>query len=222
MFEKKARSYFGIIGIGRFGQAIAEALVGYGARVIVMDRNEDNLTNVQNIVEEVVIGDATDEQTLIDSGFQYTDLVIVSFAEDLATSILATMLLKEIGVKKLIAKARNLLHLRILKKIGADEVVLPEADSGRRLASKLISPGFQELLEITPGYAIADILIPTSFEGKNLIEIDLRNKFKVNALAIKRDNGEVLISPEPHTQFQKNDVITILGKDSDLKTLSDQ
>lgn len=221
MARKNTSKYFGIVGIGRFGQAIAESLVEHGARVIAMDKSEDALTNIQNIVEQVIIGDATDEQTLIDAGFQYTDMVVVSFAEELATSILTTMLLKEIGVKRLIAKARNLLHLRILKRIGADEVVLPEADSGRRLAAKLISPGFQELLEITPGYTIADINVPESFIGKSLVEIGLRNKFMVNALAIKNSAGKTIIAPNPEIQLEKGDIITLLGKDKDLKTILD-
>ncbi|MBN2363409.1 TrkA family potassium uptake protein [candidate division WOR-3 bacterium] len=212
--------YFGVIGIGRFGFSIAESLVRNGARVIALDKSEESLTPLQNLAEAVVIGDATDQKTLMESGFQYTDIVIVSFAQELATSILTTMLLKEIGVKKIIAKARNFTHEKILKKIGADEVVLPEIDSGRRLANKLSSPGFQEIIEFTPGYSIVDVRTPKSFIGKTIKELGLRNNYNVNVLAVKKPDKSTNISPDPETVFDKNDTVTLLGKDEDLQSFS--
>jgi len=213
-------NYIGIVGVGRFGKAISEKLVEHGIRVIVMDKSGEALSSIQNKVESVIVGDATDEQTLIDSGLQYTDIVIVCYAQDLAKSILTTMLLKEIGVKKIIAKAANLLHLRILKKIGADQIVLPEADSAIRLANKIASPGFQELVELTPGYSIAEIKIPNLFIGKSLIEIHLRRNYNIDVLLIRNEDEKVNISPERDTKFKKNDILTVLGKDTDLKKFS--
>ncbi|MBN1149701.1 TrkA family potassium uptake protein [candidate division WOR-3 bacterium] len=210
--------YFGIIGVGRFGFSIAESLVRNGSRVLALDKNEDSLAPLQNLVESVVIGDSTDQQTLMDSGFQYTDIVIISFSQELATSILTTMLLKEIGVKRIIAKARNFTHEKILRKIGADEVVLPEIDSGRRLANKLSSPGFQEIIEFTPGYSIVDVQAPKSFIGKTIRELQLRNNYNVNVLAVKKEDNTTNISPNPDTVFEKKDTVTLLGKDEDLKS----
>lgn len=220
MDNRSDYKYFGIIGIGRFGFSIAESLVSNGARVLAFDKNEESLVPLQNLVESVVIGDATDQKTLMDSGFQYTDIVIVSFAQELATSILTTMLLKEIGVKRIIAKARNFTHEKILKKIGADEVVLPEIDSGRRLANQLTSPGFQEIIEFTPGYSIVDVNTPKSFIGKTIKELGLRTHYNVNVLAVKKPGSILNISPNPETLFEKNDIVTLLGKDEDLKNFS--
>lgn len=220
MKNKDNINYIGIVGVGRFGKSISEKLVEHGIRVIVMDKSEEALSSIQDKVETVIIGDATDEQTLIDSGLQYTDIVIVCYAQDLAKSILTTMLLKEIGVKRIITKAANLLHLRILKKIGADQVVLPEADSGIRLANKIASPGFQELVELTPGYSIAEVKIPNTFIGKSLIEIDLRRNYNIAVLLIRSEEEKVNISPGRDTKFNKNDVLTVLGKDIDLKKFS--
>ncbi len=199
-----------VIGLGRFGQSLARALVAGGMEVMAMDSREDATEEVAEDVTHVMIADATEENVLREIGPEHFDFVVCAIGGDIQSSIMTTLLLKEMGVKQLIAKASTNLHGRALEKLGVDRVVYPERDMAQRLAQDFLAPHVTEVLHLTVTQSMFEMPAPEKFAGKTLIELNLRERYGMNVLAIKRD-AEPQVSPPPTALVQKGDILLVLG-----------
>ncbi|MFQ5989610.1 MAG: potassium channel family protein [Candidatus Methylomirabilales bacterium] len=215
---------FAIIGLGSFGYAVARALAEKGCQVLCIDRVEERLEQVREIATYAVQADATEEKALREVGVGAVDCAVVSLGQDMEASLLVTMALKDIGVKQLVVKAVSPLHGRILKKLGVDRVVFPEADMGRRVAESLVSPSILDYLELGEGYGVAEIGAPQKFWGKNLAELQLRTQYGVTVLVIRRaSKGEeptIVVSPSAAEVIREGDILVVIGEDTHLEKLS--
>lgn len=222
---------FCVIGLGRFGSQLVKALLEEGFEVIVIDKDDNKVNEFSDKVSSALILDATDEKALKESGISEVDCAVVSVGPRIDASILITMQLKEMGVKEVIVKAVDELHAEILKRVGADKVILPEKETAIRLAKTYRSKRFFEVLEVNPEYSIAEISAPKSFYNKTLQELKLRDKFGITVILIKRktpylnENGipeikeEVIVSPKGEDIIMENDILIILGKEKDLEKI---
>lgn len=209
---------FIVIGLGRFGSSIAKTLYNLGHDVLGIDTDDDIIQNIADSITHAVQADATDENTLKALGVRNFDVGIVSIGNDIQASILVTLILKEIGMKYVVAKAQNHLHGKVLYKIGADRVVFPERDMGIRVAHNLVSSNILDYIELSPSFSIVEIAsIPIWFD-KSLRELEMRAKHGLNVIAIKR-NGEVLVSPHGDDVIKPGDVLVVVGENNDIEIL---
>lgn len=209
---------FAVIGLGRFGRALVEELNKMGYEVLAIDYNEDRVHDVIDAATQAVQADATDEQALKSLDIKDFDVAIVSIGENIQANILATIMLKELGVKRVVAKAHNALHGKVLEKIGADLVIYPERDMGIKLARSLVSQNILDQIYLSPGYSIMELVTPKVFAGKSLADIGLRNKMGITVLAVKRGE-EIIVAPLANQVIQAGDVLVAIGKDEDLQKL---
>ena len=215
---------FAVIGLGGFGYAVARTLLEKGCQVLCIDRLEERLEQVREIATLAVQADATDEKVLREVGVGAVDCAVVSLGHDMESSLLVAMALKDIGVKQLVVKAVGSLHGRILKKLGVDRVVFPEADMGRRVAESLVTPSILDYLELGEGYGVADVGAPQQLWGKNLAELQLRTQYGVTVLAIRRaSKGEqptIVVSPSGAEVVLEGDILVIIGEEKNIEKLS--
>jgi len=210
---------FIILGLGRFGSAVATTLVELGYEVLGVDNDEEIVNALKDKITQAVQADITEEKVLAELGVKNFDTAIVSIGSDLETSILVTMMLKEMGLKYIIAKAQNNLHANILQKIGVDKVVFPERDMGARIAQRLINPNIRDYIELEPDYNIIEIEALPDFMDKTLSELDMRNKYGINVLAIKRNNS-FNISPRAKDIIKKGDFLIVIGETKKITELA--
>jgi len=211
---------FVVIGLGRFGSALARELSVLGNEVIAVDRSEHQVNAVADEVTHAMTADIHDENVLRRIGVAECDCAIVAFASDIQSNILVTLLLKDLGVKKVIAKASNAMHVRVLQKIGADQIVFPEADMGKRMARILSSGRMLDYIDIGGEYKVAEVRCPAHWAGRKLRELDLRTKYNINVLLIK--NNDRLINPSADYVIEKNDVAVIMGLEDDVWVVSNE
>jgi len=209
---------FAVIGMGRFGSSVVRTLHEMGHHVLAMDKDEEALRRVTDYATHAVQIDATDPEALRAVGITNFDAVIVSIGADVQESILTTLLLKEMGVKKVVSKAVNELQGRVLEKVGADRVVRPERDMAIRVARSLASRNVVDMLELSPSYLVEQVSVGPKLSGRSLSDLDLRTRFGVNVLLIKRDS-QLLITPTPETQLQAGDVLVVVGEKQGLSRL---
>ena len=209
---------FAVIGMGRFGSSVVRTLHEMGHHVLAMDRDEEALRRVTDYATHAVQIDATDPEALRAVGITNFDAVIVSIGADVQESILTTLLLKEMGVKKVVSKAVDELQGRVLEKVGADLVVRPERDMAVRVARSLASRNVVDMLELSPSYLVEEVNVSDKLSGRSLSDLDLRTRFGVNVLLIKRDS-QILITPPPETQLQAGDVLVVVGEKQGLSRL---
>ena len=210
---------FIVLGLGRFGSAVATTLVELGHEVLGVDIDEERVDVLKDKITQAVQADITEEKVLKELGVKNFDAAIVGIATDLETSILVTMMLKEMGIKYIIAKAQNNLHAKVLKKIGVDKVVFPERDMGARIAQRLITPNIKDYIELEPDYNVIEIEALLEFADKTLSELDLRNKYGINVLAIKR-NDSFNISPRAKDVIKKGDFLIVIGETKKITELA--
>jgi trk system potassium uptake protein len=206
---------YAVIGLGRFGTSIISKLYEAGQEVMGIDINNELVDDIKSSVTHAVALDSTDEESLKSVGIRNFDYVIVAIGNDMQASILTVMLLKEIGVKQVIAKALNKRHGQLLDKVGADWVIHPERDMGERVAHQLLSPNVLNYIELSKEYNIEEIIIPPSMKKKSLRELDLRAKYNVNAIAIL-SNENLIISPSPDQVLKDGDKLVIIGHRDDI------
>lgn len=208
---------FLVIGLGRFGTSIAQTLYNAGESVLAIDDNDDTVQEVidNEIIDNGVCCDATDEKALRDLGINNFDVAFVCIGGNIQASILITLTLKELGVKRVIAKAVSTAHGKVLDKIGADEIVYPENFMGIRVAHAEMTPNIIEHLKFSDNFLILEIKAPASFINKNLVEIELRRKYKANIIAIRKASGEEDVSPSADSIIQEGDTLIIV---TDVKT----
>ncbi|WP_066384351.1 potassium channel family protein [Neobacillus mesonae] len=207
---------YAVIGLGRFGLNIANKLFESGQDVLGIDVNEERVDEAQSYVTHAVIADSTDAEAMKAIGIRNFDTVIVAIGNDIQASILSVLVLKEMGVPKVIAKALNKLHGQVLEKVGADWVVFPERDMGIRVAHQLLSPNVLNFIEISKDYSVEEVKIPQRMIDRSLREIDFRAKFNISVIAI-RHGHEIYISPSPDKLLDEGDVLVVIGKNSDLE-----
>ena len=209
---------FVIIGLGRFGSSVAKTLYALGHDVLAIDYNEDLVQEISDSVTHAVQMDATDENALRTLGLRNFDVAVVTIGANIQASVMATLLLKDMGIKYIIAKGNSDLHAKVLYKIGADRVILPEKDMGVRVAHNLVSSSILDYIELSPDYSIIEIESPKEWYGKSMKELSLRSKYGINVMAIKRNN-EVNISPDADDVINKDDIVVAIGSAEDLTKL---
>lgn len=218
MEKEKINKQFAIIGLGRFGSNMAKALHKMGYEVLAIDRNMQKVQEFSDEVTHVVQADTTDENALKAMGIRNFDVVVVAIGEDVQANIMTTMQLKEIGAPFIVATARNSLHVKLLEKIGADRIVSPERDMARRVAYNLASTSVMDYIELSPRFSIVEISAPKAFQDQTLAESNIRAKYGINVVAIKRDDN-LIISPLPSEKIQKDDIVVVVGSNEGINGL---
>lgn len=226
---------FAVIGLGRFGKKLAIALAMSGAEVIAIDKDREEIELIRDQVSHAVRLDSTDEEALKAQGVDKVDIAIIGIGQGTGrgfeSAILTVVNLKQIGVKQIYTRAENLIGGEVFSKVGATEVIYPEIESAQRWAYKLIAPHISEKIDFAPGYSLARIKAPESFDGKTVMDLQLRQKYKVNLVAIKRareskgkkeKNGNIINVPMPSTIIYREDILMVAGSDEDLASLPQQ
>ncbi|MCI6189301.1 MAG: TrkA family potassium uptake protein [Clostridium sp.] len=213
-----SKKQFVVIGLGRFGASIATTLYSLGNDVLVIDKNEDLIQDIASEVTHAVQADATDENALKSLGIRNFDVAIISIGGDIQSSVMATLIVRELGVKYIIAKGNGELHAKVLYKIGADRVVLPEKDMGVRVAHNIISSSILDYIELSSDYSIMEVKAFKDWVGKDLKSLDLRKKYGINVIAIK--TGEKInLNPAADDIVCKDNVIVAIGSAEALNSL---
>lgn len=209
---------FIIIGLGRFGTEAARSLCRQGCEVLAIDNKGELVQHLSGDVTQAVVGDARDKEVLRALGAKDFDCGIVAIGDSLADSVLATMNLKELGVPYIVCKAYDDTHSQVLKKLGADRVVIPEKENADRLAKSLASANVLDYIELSEDYGIIEVPAPAPWQGKSLIELNVRAKLGVNILAIKRE-GVITVSPSADFRIETGDIMVVLGDTAALKAV---
>ena len=199
-----------VIGCGRFGSSVAKKMCQLGNEVMVIDKDEDSINNIAELVTHTAIVDVTEERDLKSIGLGNFDVVIVAISSDVRASIMATVMAKEMGVPKVVCKAKDELQAKVLYKIGADKVVFPERDMGIRLAYNLASENILDQINLDPEYSIMEIVTPQNWVGKTIIELNLRAKYDITVLAVKTQSG-LKVMPSPNYKMQEKNILIIIG-----------
>ncbi len=214
------KKQFAVIGLGRFGGSICRSLSEQGMEVLAIDSDEDKVNNFSSIVTHAVVADGADENALRSLGIRNFDHVIVAIGENIQASILTTLILDELGVKHITVKAQNDYHEKVLNKIGAHKVVHPERDMGVRIAHNIVSKNVLDYLELSKDYSIVELIAGAKMHNKSLIELNIRAKYGVNIMAIKRD-GNINVSPYGTEKVIKGDILIVIGAVVDINKLED-
>ena len=209
---------FVVIGLGRFGTAVAEELHAHGHEVLAIDRNEGRAQQVAETVTHTIIANAKDEAVLESIGVRNFDSIIVCMT-NVEDSMMVTLMLKELGAKNIIAKAGSVQHSKMLKLIGADRVVFPEHDMGCRLAQTISSTRALDFIELAPDYAIVELEMPQSWADKTLVGVGVRQHFGVNVLGVRRSKDEIYISPPAEFVFRRGDILIVVGGNKNVEAL---
>lgn len=212
------KKQFVAIGCGRFGSSVALKLMELDYEVMVVDKSEETIQNIADKVTYAVQADATDENTIKSLGIRNFDVAIISIGADIQSSILVTLMAKELGVKFVVAKAQNELHGKVLYKIGADRVVFPEREMGIRIAKNLVSDNILDYIELAPDYSIMEVVALPEWLGKTLKEINMRSTYGINVMAIKH-GMDINIAVGPDDQIKEGDVLVVIGHNDDLKKI---
>ncbi|MDO5047477.1 MAG: TrkA family potassium uptake protein [Anaerococcus sp.] len=209
-----------VLGLGRFGRAVATKLFEKGIYVTVVDSNYKKIERIASFVSNAVQADITEELALKSLGINNYDVAIVATGSDVEASIESTLICKDSGVKKVIAKATSQSHARILKKIGADQIVFPEADTGARLARALAGSNLLELVQFSNDFSLIEIKAHKDWIGKSLSDLDFRNKYKMTVVAFERDR-KMQMSLNPNEQIKEGDVLVMIGANENAKAIED-
>jgi trk system potassium uptake protein len=208
-----------VLGLGRFGRAVARELTRLGHEVLAVDTSERVVQEVLPDVTHAAQADVTDDDALRELGLEDFHTVVIAITSNLEASILATALVRRLGVRRILAKAGSELHGSILEQVGATRVVYPERETGMRVAHSFAAPAVRDYLDVAPGYGVAKVPIPPSAAGKSLGDIGSRADYGVTVLALHR-GGEVTLNPPPTEALQAGDEVIVAGRDDDLERLS--
>jgi trk system potassium uptake protein TrkA len=223
---------FAVIGLGRFGQKLAIALAMSGAEVIAIDKNRETIELIADQVSHAVRLDSTDEEALKAQGVDKVDVAIIGIGQGTGrgfeSAILTVVNLRQLGVTQIYARAEDLIAGEVFSKVGATEVIYPEIESAQRWAYKLIAPQIGEKIDFAPGYSLGRIKAPASFDGRTVMDLQLRQKYNVNLVLIKRaensektkeQDGKIINVPMPGTVIYEGDIMMVAGSDVDLAKL---
>ncbi len=216
----KDKRQFIVWGLGRFGSSVAETLTALGHEVLGIDNNEDVVENMADKLTHAVVCDVIDEKTVRSLGVRNFDVGIVAIGT-LEPSLLATMLLKEAGVKTIVAKASNVIHAKMLKKLGATQIISPERDMGRRVAHNLAYTNIMDFVELSDNICFMEVKLTPAMYGKSLVEMDVRRKYNVNVVAVKHKDGTSEMTLEPNRPMQEGDMLMVIGTRKSVEALED-
>lgn len=207
---------FAVFGLGSFGKSVALTLQSFGCDVIAVDNCYEKIQDIADSVSYAMCGDVTEPEFMKTIGARNLDGAVIAISENLEAAIMATMLSKEMGIPYVLVKAMDELQGKILEKIGADSIVYPEIDMGERVAKKLISTEFIDWIELSQDYSLTEKLLPKQWEGKSLAELRVREKYGINVIGIlKEDKMDMAL--DPSKPLQPDDMLFIIGKNSDLE-----
>ena len=209
-----------VIGLGLFGSQVARQLCALGAEVLAVDTDPELVQQISTDVTNAVVADAQDKDVLKALGVGSCECAVVAIGDDLGASVLATMNLKELGVGYIVCKAHDSTHRRVLEKLGADKVVIPEREVAERLAHSLTSPNVLEFIELSDDYGIVEVPAPKAWTGKSIMELNVRAKLGVNIIAIE-SGAKVNVAPTAQYVIQKNDILVVLGDYDSLAVLQE-
>ena len=207
-----------VIGLGRFGRSICETLYENGSEVMALDIDQDRVNECVDISTHAVCADAMDKAALEELGISNFDIAVVNIGEDVKASGIITMLLKEMGVETVVAKAHDEIHGMMLRKLGADKVVYPERDMGRRMAHNLRSAHIMDFIEVSPDYSLSEIRPMDKWVGKDLGQLALRVRYGINVLAIKTGDT-VNAAPSAETVIRADDIMLVMCEEKTLRML---
>ena len=210
---------FAIIGCGRFGNSLATTLSDLGHEVIVIDKREEVINKIAPVVTYAAVADANDEEALRDLGISNVDTAIVAISSDFEASIMSTITCKNLGIDNVVAKAKNDTHALILKKVGADSVVIPERAMGEKLGHSLYSKNVVEFFNLSSEHSILEIRAPKKWIGKSIQQLNIRAKYGLNILGIIRTDGRLNGNPGPLDEILPGDNLIVLGDVEDLALL---
>lgn len=212
------KKQFIVIGLGRFGSSVTRTLIESGHEVLAVDKNEHLVQELASIATHALQADCSDEAVLKELGVSNFNHAIVAIGDDIQASILTTLLLKELQVPKVTAKAKNEMHGKVLGKIGADQIVYPERDMGVRLAKQLSSQNLIDYIELSPDYNLAEILAPPAMNGRSLKDLNIRAAHGCTIMAIKTGQ-RINISPRAEDQIHTGDILLIIGSNEQILDL---
>lgn len=215
MFKNKQ---FVIFGLGRFGMSVAITLSEAGYEVMAVDKNEEVIQEVSAFVTHAVQADVTDADTLRSLGIRNFDTAVVAIGRDIQSSIMVTLLLKELGVAYVVAKASSDLHEKVLHKLGADRVISPEHDMGVRIATNLMSGNIMDYIQLSSEYSVVEIMILPEWKNKTLKEINVRGKYGINVIAVERE-GQIYVTPGADFTLTEKDVLVVVGSNEQIQNL---
>ncbi|MBQ8524741.1 MAG: TrkA family potassium uptake protein [Clostridia bacterium] len=210
---------YAVFGLGRYGRSVARELASNGADVIAVDFNEDIVNELAAELPICKCADVTDAEAVRQLGISNVDIVIIAMASCLEATIMAVMLCKEAGVKTVIAKCANEMNRKILTKVGADKVVLPEVDSGIRLAKNLLSSGFMDIIELTKNVSMLEMNVRPEWVGKTIIELNLRRKYSINIVAIC-ENSSITTNIDPEKVLNEQMKLIVIANTDKVSKLS--
>ena len=210
-----------VFGLGRFGSSMARALCAQGQEVLAVDSDQELVNQIAPHVTQALQLDATDEEALRSLGVKNFDAAVVAIGQNTRDSILISVLLKEMGIPYLIAKANDDLHAKVLRKIGVDKVVFPERDMGTRTAYNLVSTNILDYIELSPDYSLVEISVPPQWVGKNMRELNLRVRYGINVMAIRHVGGDISVAPQGIDALEKDDVLVAIGSNASISKLED-
>ncbi|BAP84770.1 trk system potassium uptake protein TrkA [Paucilactobacillus hokkaidonensis JCM 18461] len=213
---------FAVIGLGRFGLSVCQSLVAAGQEVLAIDNNEELITSYKDLVTQAVIADAQDEDAMRELDLGSFNHVVIALGQNIQASVLSTLIAKELGVKHIIAKAETTMHGKALQKIGADQIVFPERDMGKRVARRLLSHNILNYLELSDTYTLAEIRVENGkLSGKTLDDLNFRKQFGLTLVAIRRGK-DVQVSPPATAVIEKGDTLSVIGETMDVEHLDSE
>ena len=209
---------YAVFGLGRYGEAVAKELVAHGMDVIAVDADERIVNAVADELPICKCADITDPDVIRQLAIANVDVVIIAMANNLEASVMAVTLCKEVGVETVIAKCANEMHQKILTRVGADKVVFPENESGIRLAKNLLSSGFVDMVSLAKNLSMIELDVKSEWVGKNLIELNLRKKYSINVVAMRKDDM-VSVDIDPHAALLESDKLIVIANTEKLARL---
>lgn len=211
------RNEYAVIGLGRFGSSLSRELVKLGYEVLGVDKDEEAVEMMSQELTHTVVADSTDEEVIRSLGLKNMDCVVVAIGDDIQASILTAILLQDVGVKTVVAKALSDLHGKVLQKIGVDRVIYPERDMGVRVAHQLVSPNLLDYIELSKDYTIVELSVPQRLAGRTLKDLDPRAKFGCSVVAINKKNG-MIIAPDAGDTVEEQDIMVVIGKNAQIES----
>lgn len=213
---------FAVIGLDRFGSNLAINLQQLGHEVIGVDSNSERVRRISDNITHAAIGDPTDEEVLRTLGIKNADVAIVALTENIQSGVLVTLMLKEMGMKNVIAESTSEIHGRILTKVGADKVIYPEKDMGERLAKSLSNTDIMEYIDLSDEYSIMEIRVPKSWAGKSILELNVRANYNINIIACRGTDDSISISPDPKMPLVAENKLIVVGANESIEKIINQ
>ena len=210
---------YAVIGLGRFGCSVARTLISLGYEVVGVDISEKIVKELSHSLNHIISADTRDEEVLKSLGIQDFDAVVVAIGQDIEANILTSMILKQLGVRRVIVKANSEVHGEVLRKIGVDKVIYPERETGEKVAKNLVGAVFFDYLELSPNYSIVQFIAPKKFVDKTLGELDLRAKLGIYVMAIKKGD-KIVVAPGADAKIEENDLLIVLGEKENVNRIS--